>query len=185
MLNHLSREELEAGLDEIRASPGEAGPLELIVVRPEQGERRTPDSGELCLTEGLIGDNWRTRGSRHTEDGSAHPGMQLTLMNTHVATLLAQSPERRALAGDQLYVDLDISEEHLPAWTELRIGEAIVAVTDTPHTGCKKFVTRFGLEAMKFVNSERGRKLRLRGVNAKVVQPGRIAVGDIVRKVVR
>jgi hypothetical protein len=185
MLNHLSMEELEAGLDEIQASPGEAGPLELLVVRPEQGERKTPDSAELCLTEGLIGDNWRTRGSRHTQDGSAHPGMQLTLMNTRVALLLAQSPARRALAGDQLYVDLDISEENLPAWTELRIGEAIVAVTDTPHTGCKKFVTRFGLEAMKFVNSERGRKLRLRGVNAKVVQPGRIAVGDIVRKVAR
>ena len=181
-LVHLTSEELEAGLEEILRSPHDAGRLELIVARPAQGERTLLDSGELDLSGGLAGDNWKTRGSRHTADGTAHPDMQLTLMNVRVALLVAQTPERRTLAGDQLYVDLDLRPENLPPGTELEIGEAVVAVTDLPHTGCKKFVQRFGVEAMKFVNSETGRKLNLRGINAKVVKPGRIAIGDVARK---
>ena len=179
---HLPREALEAGLEEIRHSPKDEGRLELIVARPADGERTALEAGELSLAGGLVGDNWKTRGSRRTADGTAHPGMQLTIMNARVALLVAQDPERRGLAGDQLYVDFDLSAENLPPETELEIGKAVVAVTDLPHLGCKKFVQRFGVEAMKFVNSEAGRKLNLRGVNAKVVKPGSIAVGDVARK---
>ena len=181
-VRHLSLEELNSHLDEIRESPKDAGPLELIALRPEQGERIVPEHGELSLTDGLVGDNWGSRGSRRTEDGSSHPDMQLNLMNARVAALVAQAPERRALAGDQLYVDLDLSEENLPPGSELEIGDAVIAVTDQPHTGCKKFVERFGVDAMKFVNSEIGRKLSLRGINAKVVRAGTVTVGDIVKK---
>jgi len=179
--HHPSREDLEAGLVEIH-SPKDEGRLELIVARPGEGERTVLEAGELSLIEGLVGDNWKTRGSRRTADSTAHPDMQLNIMNARVALLVAQDPERRALAGDQLYLDLDLSAENLPPGTELEIGEAVVAVTDIPHLGCKKFVQRFGVDAMKFVNSEIGRKLKLRGVNAKVVKPGRIAVGDVARK---
>jgi hypothetical protein len=180
--DHTTREALEAGLQEIRRSPQDAGRLELISVRPDQGERNVLEIAELSLTDGVVGDNWGTRGSRRMPDGSSHPDMQLNIMNARVALLVARTPERRSLAGDQLFLDLDLSSENLRPGTELEIGDAVVAVTDQPHTGCKKFVERFGVEATKFVNSETGRQLNLRGINARVVKPGRIAVGDIARK---
>jgi MOSC domain-containing protein YiiM len=109
--------------------------------------------------------------------------MQLNLMNARAIALLAQEKDRWSLAGDQLYVDLDLSEENLPPGTQLAIGAAIIEVTDQPHTGCKKFMARFGADALKFVNSPVGKGLHLRGVNARVVQPGAIHTGDVVRKV--
>ncbi len=175
-------EELEAGLEEIRRSPGDDGVLRLIVCRPSTLERKVIQEGRLDPTEGLVGDNWRTRGNKHTPDGSGDPEMQLTLMNARTIALLAPDPDRWQLAGDQLFVDLDLSPKNLPAGTRLELGSSVVEITSKPHTGCKKFVTRFGLDAMKFVNSPQGQKLRLRGVNARVVQPGTIRTGDIVRK---
>ncbi|NIM01892.1 MAG: MOSC domain-containing protein, partial [Acidobacteria bacterium] len=129
-----------------------------------------------------VGDNWKARGSGRTSDGTAHPEMQINIMNARVAQLVAQDPERRALAGDQLYLDLDLGAENLPPGTELEIGEAVLVVTDQPHLGCKKFVRRFGVEAMKFVNAVDRRHLNLRGINARVKKPGRIEVGDIARR---
>ena len=124
-------------------------------------------------------------GSRQTNDGSAHPEMQLNLMNSRVVALVAQSEDRWALAGDQFFVDLDLGRENLPAGTRLAMGSAILEVTAVPHLGCRKFVARFGLEATKFVNSRRGKKLCLRGINARVIEPGRVVTGDRIRKVSR
>ena len=132
---------------------------------------------------GLVGDTWQARGSSHMPDRSSHPDMQLNLINTRLIALLAQDKARWPLAGDQLYVDLDLSEENLPPGTRLAIGAAVVEVTDQPHTGCKKFAARFGTDAVKFVNSPEGKALHLRGVNAKVVQGGTIRTGDAVRKI--
>jgi hypothetical protein len=179
----LTLQELEAGLETIRQSPQDSGALELIVRRPQTEERELPDAAELDVVEGLVGDNWRTRGSSRTADGSAHPDMQLTLMNVRAVALVAQDRSRWPLAGDQLYVDLDLSQDNLPPGTRLAIGEAVVEVTAVPHTGCKKFAARFGVDAMKFVNTPEGKRLQLRGINAKVVQAGKIQVGDIVRKI--
>jgi len=153
------------------------------VRRPQTDEREVLEEGELNLLEGLAGDSWRMRGSSRTPDGSSHPEMQLNIMNARVAALVAQDDERWQLAGDQLYLDMDLSAENLPAGTRLAIGSAVIEVSAQPHTGCKKFVARFGLDAMKFVNSSVGRELHLRGINARVVQPGVIRVGDAVRKV--
>lgn len=181
-MRHLTTVELEAGLEEIRRAPKDKGVLELIVSRPGVDERETLDHASLDLHEGLVGDSWKTRGSGRTKDGSAHPDMQINIMSSRAISLVAQSKERWSLAGDQLYFDLDLSAENLPHGTRLALGTAVLEVTAPPHTGCKKFVSRFGLDAMKFVNSELGRELRLRGLNAKVIQSGTIRVGDVVRK---
>ena len=187
MLNvaYLSMSELEAGLEHIRQAPKDQGTLKLIVQRPREDERNLIGEGELSLSEGLVGDNWRARGSQHTPDGSAHLYAQITVMNARCIALLAQSEERWALAGDQLYVDFDLSEENIPPGTRLVIGSAILEVSAEPHSGCKKFSARFGVEAMKFVNSPEGKQLHLRGINAKVIQPGTIRVGDVVSKLER
>lgn len=181
-MKHLTMAELEAGLDEIRESPKDEGVLELIVRRPQVDEREALEKGELLLSEGLVGDSWRSRGSSRTPNGSSHPEMQLNIMNSRVIALVAQHKDRWKLAGDQLFIDLDLSPENLPAGTRLALGSAVIEVTPQPHNGCKKFVGRFGLDAMLFVNSPLGKQLHLRGINAKVVQSGSIFVGDVVKK---
>jgi hypothetical protein len=181
-VKHLTMEELEAGLDEIRLSPKDEGVLELIVRRPRINKREVLEECELHPLEGLVGDSWKTRGSSRTPDGSAHPDMQLNIMNSRAIALVAQAKDRWQLAGDQLYIDLDLSAENLPPGTRLALGSAVIEVTPQPHTGCKKFVARFGLDAMRFVNSPLGRQLHLRGINARVVQPGVIRVGSVVKK---
>jgi hypothetical protein len=181
-VKHLTWEELEAGLEDIRRSPKDEGVLELIVRRPCGGEREVLEEAELHLVEGLVGDNWKTRGSPLTADGLSHPDMQLTIMNSRAIALVAQERGRWPLAGDQLYIDMHVGADNLPPGTRLALGSAIIEVTAIPHTGCKKFVARFGLHAMQFVNSPIGRQLSLRGINAKVVQPGMIRIGDRARK---
>ena len=174
--------QLEAGLDEIRRAPKDAGSLALIVRRPACEQREVLNEGSLDLAEGLVGDNWKERGSRRMPDGGPNPDTQITVMNSRVVSLLARSRDRWQLAGDQLFVDLDLSVQNLPAGTRLVIGNAIIEVTAEPHTGCKKFTSRYGADAMKFVNSPVGRELCLRGINARVVQPGAFKVGDTVKK---
>jgi hypothetical protein len=181
-VRHLTRAELEAGLEEIRRSPADAGVLRLIVRRPAVETREVLARAELRLDEGLAGDTWRIRSSSRTPDGTAHPDMQLNVMNARAIALIAQSEDRWALAGDQLFVDLDLSEANVPAGTRLAIGSATIEVTSQPHTGCAKFVSRFGRDAVEFVNSTVGRELHLRGINARVVVPGTIRAGDLVTK---
>ena len=180
-VRHLTMAELEAGLDEIRQSPKADGVLAMIVRRPQTEEREILQEGALDLAEGLVGDNWRNRGSSRSADGSAHPDMQLNIMNTRVIHLVAQDKARWSLAGDQLFIDLDLSAENLSPGTQIALGSAVIEVTAQPHTGCKKFVARFGLDAMNFVNSTVGKALHLRGINAKVVQTGVIRVGDVAK----
>jgi hypothetical protein len=182
VMKHLTMAELEAGLEKIREAPKDEGVLQLIVRRPRIEEREVLEEGELDPVAGLVGDSWMTRGSSRTADGSAHPDMQLNIMNARVAALVAQDKDRWQLAGDQLYIDMDLSAENLPPGTRLAIGSAVIEVTPPPHTGCKKFVSRFGLDAVKFVNSAVGRELHLRGINARVVQPGVIRVGQVAKK---
>jgi hypothetical protein len=181
-MRHLTREELEAGVGDIRRAPKDEGVLHMIVRRPNVDERELLDEAQLSIDEGVVGDTWRLRSSSRMPDGGPHPDMQLNIIGTRAIGLIAQDRARWALSGDQLFVDLDLTGENLPAWTKLQIGSAIIQVTDQPHTGCGKFVSRFGVDAMKFVNSPLGRSLNLRGINARVVQPGTIRVGDVVRK---
>jgi MOSC domain-containing protein YiiM len=168
--------ELRLGLDDVRAAPADDGVVELIVRRPEVGEREVLEEGELDVELGLVGDSWSSRGKR------PNPKSQLTLMNARATALVAGERERWPLAGDQLYVDLDLSPDNLPPGTRLSIGDAVVEVSDLPHLGCAKFTARYGEEARDFVNSPEGVALNLRGINASVVTGGTVRPGDRVRK---
>lgn len=170
--------ELQAGLEPIRQSPVDEGRVELIVRRPRTDEREVLEAGELDPAQGLVGDAW-IKGVRGRP---ANLDAQLTLMNSRAARLIAGEPERWPLAGDQLFVDLDLSGDNLPPGTRLTIGEAELEITPEPHTGCKKFSARFGPDALKFVNMPEGRALNLRGIYAKVIRGGTIRRGDTLTR---
>jgi hypothetical protein len=172
-VQHARYDELEAGLPEIERSPRERGTLEMIVRRPQRGEREVLVAAELDVDEGLVGDRW-AKGKRRRAN-------QLTLINSRLAALIAMSRDRWPLAGDQLYVDFDLSLEHLPAGSRVGIGSAELEVSPVPHTGCRLFRERYGSDAHRFVNSAEGHALQLRGINAWVVRSGKVQVGDDVR----
>lgn len=174
--------ELEAGLEEILAAPKDEGVVDLIVRRPRTDEREVLDEGVLTPEEGLRGDDWLSRASRASADHFPDPETQITLMSSRVIDLLAGDRSRWPLAGDQLFVDIDLTPENLPPGTRLRVGEATLEVSNEPHTGCAKFTTRFGSAAIRFVNSPSGRALRLRGIYARVVEAGTVRPGDAITK---
>jgi MOSC domain-containing protein YiiM len=173
--------DLEGAVADVRSSPRDVGTIELICKRPVNGARELVDAAELDLAVGLVGDNWSTKPSKRTPDGSPNPEQQLTLMNIRAVRALGDRAEW-PLAGDNLFVDLDLSAANLPPGTRLALGAAVIEVTATPHTGCAKFTERFGSDATKWVNSTAGRELNLRGINARVIAGGRINRGDAIRK---
>jgi len=181
-IKHPSAADLEAGLDEIRKSPKDQSVLDLIVSRPEEDAREVMELADLNVEIGLVGDTWQDRPSIRSGDGKAHPDMQITLMNSRVANLVAQSKDRWPLAGDQLFADLDLSKANVPPGTRISVGEAILEATNQPHTGCKKFAERFGVDALEFISSPTSKELQLRGINLKVVEGGEIRPGDAVKK---
>ncbi|HEX4906642.1 MAG TPA: MOSC domain-containing protein [Acidimicrobiales bacterium] len=174
-MTNLFSTDLDEGLAHIRRSPADVGTLDMIVRRPSVGTREVVEVAELDTVVGLVGDSWATR-------ERVDPEAQLNVMNARMAALLAPDEHGRALAGDQLYLDIDFTEANLPAGTRLQIGDAVIEITAKPHTGCKKFAARFGAEMTRFVNTGEGKRLRLRGVCAKVVRGGAIRRGDTVTK---
>jgi MOSC domain-containing protein YiiM len=182
-VTHRTTAELETQLDHLRAAPQQAGSLEMVVRRPAVDEREILDEGLLDQLDGLVGDNWLERATSVAIAEGRHLKAQLNVMSARMVQFLAPTVAEQAMAGDQLFLDLDISVANLPAGARLAVGdEAVIQVTDKPHNGCAKFTARFGYEAMAFVNSPVGKELRLRGFNARVIEGGVIRPGDKVRK---
>jgi MOSC domain-containing protein YiiM len=173
---HRSLDDLNTRYDGFEPSPTNQGTVKLIVVRPDHDVRETPQTTEVTSELGLTGDHW-SKGKY-----ADRPEMQVAIMNSRVLDLIAGGRGRWALAGDNLIADLDLSTSNLPPGQRLAVGSAVLEVTEIPHRGCAKFSTRFGADALRFVNRGRGKDLRLRGVYARVTQPGRISVGDLITK---
>ncbi len=183
MADHLTRAELQAGLPHILASPADDGTLEAIVVRPATGLRQEPQSCEISSAGGTHGDHWAKGCWLSTDDGEPHPDVQICIMNARCIAHIAGSRDRWALAGDNLFIDMDIRPENLPPGQRLRIGTAVIEITTVKHAGCASFAEHYGLSAVVFVNARKGSALRLSGVYARVVEDGRVTVGDRVVKV--
>ena len=179
---NLSFDELMGAWAELEPSPVDTGSVDMIVRRPAVDSREHLQEGELSTEDGLVGDNWLSRGSSSTPDGSAHPEAQITLMNSRIVDIIAQERDKWDLAGDQFFVDFDLSMDNLPAGTQIQLGSAILEISEKPHTGCAKFAKRYGAPARKFVMTEDGKKARLRGVNARVIQAGVVKVNDTIKK---
>ncbi len=183
MPRHLSREELEAALPETLPSPADNGTLDAIIVRPDKGERLDVNSVRISLAGGLEGDHWAKGCWMSTEAGEPHPDVQICMMNSRFINLIAGSRDNWPPAGDNFFVDLDLGPDNLQPGQKLAVGSAIVEITDTPHLGCDKFIERYGRDACVFVNTGEGKRLRLRGIYARVVQDGTVSVGDRLVKV--
>jgi MOSC domain-containing protein YiiM len=173
---HLALPELEARLAALPAAPRDRGTLLLIVTRDADHRRDTPREAQLSVEGGVSGDRW--------QHGSAEPDAQLAVMQIDVAKLLANG-QTLTLFGDNLFVDLDLSAANLPAGSRLRMGAALVEVTPEPHDGCRQFRQRFGGDALRITADRTRRHRNLRGIYMRVVEPGRIAVGDAVLVVSR
>jgi len=183
MPRHLSKDELEAGLEHILASPKDSGPIEALVVRSEKKQRLDVESCEISLARGMEGDHWARGCWKTTEDGAPHPDVQICIMNSRCIALIAQERANWPPAGDNIFVDMDLAPENLAPGQRLAVGSAIIEITDTPHTGCASFIERYGRDACIFVNVGTGKKYRLRGIYARVVQDGRVSVGDRMTKI--
>ncbi len=179
----VTKDQILSGLHHVADSPSDGGALEFIVVRPVVGERELRERAYLSTERGVEGDRWLTSRWLTLPDGRPDPRVQVSLMNARILGLISDGAERISLAGDNLIVDLDLSERNLAAGQRLVVGEVVVEVSDVAHTGCRKFMTRYGRDAVNFVNSVEGRRLNLRGLYAKVIEPGVVRVGDAVRKV--
>jgi hypothetical protein len=180
---HANTLELEQGLADILASPSDAGPLKAIFVRPTANERRTLESATLAPDRGIDGDRWSTDSFYRMKDGRSDPRCQVSIMNSRFLRQVAGDDDTMCLAGDNLIVDLDLSEANLPAGSQIVIGpEVVIEISDLAHTGCSKFAGRYGKEARAFANNKQGTALHLRGRYAKIVHGGKVRVGDRVEK---
>jgi hypothetical protein len=182
MTEHRSLAELQQGLPVILAAPKDEGVLRAIVVRPAHGERLTPGASEVSLARGVHGDHWEKGCWRTTEDGRPDPDVQICIMSARCIELIAGPIENWPPAGDNLFIDMDLTPANMPPGQRFSIGTALFEITAVPHNGCDQFIARFGRDAVLFVNTGEGKRLRLRGIYARVIRDGRIAAGDRVTK---
>jgi MOSC domain-containing protein YiiM len=167
-------DQLEAAWTSEPPAPRDDGSVRLICVRKGGGIHETPGEIEITAHHGLQGDRWSQRDPHADPDGAT----AVTLMNVFVAELVGDGEQPLDAAGDNLLIDLDIGTDALPPGSRLTIGEAVLRVSEQPHTGCSTFRDKFGLDALRWVSTPDGRARRLRGVNCSVVRAGIVRVGD-------
>jgi len=167
-----ARDRLVSALDALAAAPIGSGRLAFLVRRGRGGRREVLERARLTPAEGMPGDAW---GRRVLRTATA----QLAVMQHGVAELIANG-QPLALFGDQLFLDMDLSAEHLPTGSRVRIGGALLEVTPKAHNGCKMFAARFGDEALQFVSEPVRRPRNLRGIYMCVLEAGDVAPGDRV-----
>ncbi len=172
-----SLEQLERGLAGLGRKAGSEGRVALVVSRGQGGLREARARARLSPDEGGPGDAWARRAARDPEG-------QIAVMEVDVAALIANG-QPLTLFGDNLFLELDLSDENLPCGSRVQIGDALLEVTPKPHNGCHKFQARFGNEALRFVSRKEQRHRNLRGIYMRVIEPGEVAPGDAVRVVTR
>lgn len=177
-MRYVTTAELENNLHYILSSPKDAGRVESIIVRRRKNERELRKEVFLSLEKGVEGDRWFD-----LSKGEPDPRRQLTIINSRLIKLLAQSEDRLCLAGDNLITDFDLSVSNLPVGQRLTIGNVIIEISDVPHTGCLKFAERYGNDSVEFINAPERSNLRLRGVYAKFLNSGLIYLGDSINKI--
>ncbi|MFY0691197.1 MAG: hypothetical protein JXR14_04650 [Paracoccaceae bacterium] len=183
IVHHRSHDELTAAIPHILDAAKDNGRLDMIVIRPEKEQRLPVESARLTYADGTVGDHWAKGCWLSTEDGKPHPDVQICIMSSRCIAAIAGEPENWPLAGDNLFIDMDLSPSNMPPGTKIAIGSVEMVITEEPHNGCQKFIDRFGRDACVFVNTGRGKELRLRGIYGKVIKDGTVSVGDTVRKI--
>jgi MOSC domain-containing protein YiiM len=180
----LTTDQITCGLADVVASPNDQGKLELIVIRPAVGKREFRPQVYLSTEGGVEGDRWLNSRWLVLPDGRPDPRVQISLMNARILRLISGAAEdQMCLAGDNLIVDFNLSADNLSPGQRLSIGEAVIEITDVAHNGCGKFLSRYGKDAVKFINSAKGKRLHLRGLFAQVIRSGMVGVGDRIYKV--
>lgn len=168
----------------LAAAPKDEGRLDLIVMRPDAEARVLPERIEVTAGDGLPGDHWKHGAGNMREDGTADPDAQICIMMSGCIEAIAGPRENWAPAGDNFFLDMDLTPANMPPGTRFSIGTAEFVVTARPHNGCQKFIDRYGRDACLFVNTGAGKDLRLRGIYARVTKDGTVGLGDRVRKLI-
>ena len=178
-----SRDELLESLPYILSAPADEGQVRAIVIRPAAGQRRMLDRVDVSARGGLEGDHWAEGCWLSTEDGAPHPDVQVCIMSARCIEAIAGPEANWAAAGDNLFIDMDLSPENLPPGTRVAIGTVELILTAEPHNGCQSFIDRYGRDACVFVNTGPGKANRLRGIYGRVTRDGTIRRGDVMRKI--
>lgn len=182
-MKFVTQPEIDQRLSSVLDSPKDQGTVEMIVVRPFKNQRKTLIHVLFSPEAGVTGDNWKTQCWKKLNDGQSDPDVQVAIMNARMIDMLTDDKAHWPLAGDQLFVDFDLSVTNLSPGDQLQIGDAVLQITAEPHRGCSKFKQRFGELAMHCVNSAQGDAHRLRGIYAKIISAGNVSVGDVIHKI--
>ena len=189
-MSAVSQDSLKKGLDKPinynQSSPRDNGVVKLLVIRPETHVRTLPNAVVVSVEQGVVGDKWEAECTIKLENGKSNPDLQIAIINTKVIKEIAQSDfdmDRLALAGDNIYADLNLCEENMPVGQQIQIGNTLLEVTPFPHFGCKKFSERYSVEDLKVVNSTAGKPQHLRGIYVKVIKNGSISIGESIKKI--
>jgi MOSC domain-containing protein YiiM len=154
-----------------------------LINRPSEGIHIETNELHLDTERGIVGDRWRDSAWLRRPDGSPDPRVQVSLTNLAVMQCFADETGRSPFdCGDNLYTHLSLTETNLPVGQRLRIGAAVLEVSDVENDACGKFAQRFGASAFQYIRAPQNRHLRLRGIFCRILRGGVIRVGELITK---